>query len=407
MVQCAQCQTLNSLDSKFCKACGTALPTDVLDLAVTEFEDLVQQGYDLYQENRTAEALMIAQSAVETNPSSAKAISLKGLCLERLGRMAEALDCYEKVIELKPDSAIDRIKVNQLRAGLAVRAFDEPKQRKRRALIVASASVLGVFALGITITLLVVNNNQAPKIVENTASTASGIPISPPFDAQSVPQPPPVQQQQAPVPENITPPAASINATPGRRLDPPPLLSSNSPGFLPLQGTIEPLRPPGSITVEPISPPTPPQGETLDPPPAPSTNAEMSPVQEEKPKPKPVVDVRPAAGRPQAAPTGSSESGGNELQAVLAAARQNFQTGNLTQAAALYERALNLGADPGSTNQRLGQTYSRLGNRQQAVSAYNRAIAVFEGRLRSGQGDTEAIRAQLEAARQAVKALGG
>lgn len=406
MVQCTQCQTHNSLDSKFCRACGAALPTDVLDLATTEFDDLVQQGYDLYQENRTSEALMIAQSAVDTNPSSVKAISLKGLCLERLGRMAEALDCYEKVIELKPDSAIDRIKVNQLRAGLAGRAFEEPKQRQRRALIVAGASVLGVFALGITITLLVVNNNQGPTIVEKTALTASGIPISPPFDAQPVPQPAPVQQQ-APVPENITPPAASINATPGRRLDPPPLLSSNSPGFPPLQGTIEPFRPPGSISVEPISPPTMPQGGTLDPPPAPSTSTETSPAPDEKPRPKPVVDVRPAAGSSRTTPAASGDSGGNELQAVLAAARQNYQTGNLTQAATLYERALNLGADPGSTNQRLGQTYSRLGNRQQAVSAYNRAIAVFEGRLRSGQGDSDATRAQLEAARQAVKALGG
>ncbi len=94
------------------------------------------------------------------------------------------------------------------------------------------------------------------------------------------------------------------------------------------------------------------------------------------------------------------------METLLRVARQHFQTGNFSQAADAYEKALRAGAEVGSTNQRLAQCYERLGRKSEAIGAYRRAISAYESALRSG-GNEARLKAAIEACQRAISVLGG
>src|ERR1043165_53405 len=110
MISCKNCTAQNSLDSTFCKRCGANLPDDEVKLAKEKLEAVVADGYKIFSTGRTDEAMQIAETAVQAHPSSTAGLSLKAMCHERMGQISEALDCHEKVLDIDPDSMIDKIK---------------------------------------------------------------------------------------------------------------------------------------------------------------------------------------------------------------------------------------------------------------------------------------------------------
>ena len=70
MIACKQCQTPNGLDSKFCKNCGQPLSDDAIRNATGKHDQMVKEGYALFNAGLTNEALLVAQAAVEENPTS-------------------------------------------------------------------------------------------------------------------------------------------------------------------------------------------------------------------------------------------------------------------------------------------------------------------------------------------------
>src|SRR5689334_20050982 len=120
MVSCQQCKTPNSLDSAFCKKCGATLSQEDISIAADKLVAMIADGNKLFAEGRTDDAMMVAETAVASNPSSAAALSLKGMCYERKGQLAEALECFERVVELNPDSTLDKLKVNDLKNMMVV-----------------------------------------------------------------------------------------------------------------------------------------------------------------------------------------------------------------------------------------------------------------------------------------------
>lgn len=139
----------------------------------------------------------------------------------------------------------------------------------------------------------------------------------------------------------------------------------------------------------------------LDDPKKPETNSDPK-----KPAYDPgIIEIK--VSKPNGTPGGSQDSAdGNRVEALLKAARQQFLLGRHSQAANSYEAALRSGADPASTNQRIGQAYSNAGQNTQAIAAYRRAISAFESQL-NGPGDKSRVQAALEACRRALKTLGG
>src|SRR5687768_2587278 len=104
MVACTKCESMNSLDSVFCKKCGGALPEEELQVSRQKLDELLKEGFSIFNEGRTEEAMMVAESVIMSNPTSSAAHSLKGMCHERKGEFGEALESYERVVELNPDS---------------------------------------------------------------------------------------------------------------------------------------------------------------------------------------------------------------------------------------------------------------------------------------------------------------
>src|SRR5690349_1264004 len=98
MVACSKCSTENSLDSLFCRQCGEAIATDDRSDAQQKHEHFIAEGYKIFNEGRTAEARLVAETALAENPNSTSALSLKGMCHERAHELALALACFEKVV---------------------------------------------------------------------------------------------------------------------------------------------------------------------------------------------------------------------------------------------------------------------------------------------------------------------
>jgi len=138
-MKCPNCGTTNGQTNKYCRGCGTRL--DVLvsreseDAAVGARADEVSLGEELFAVHELFEsgdldaALQKSEELAAENPGSASAHAIVALVSERKaeqelsegnaerGRdlLRRAIDSYEAIIDLNPDSAADRGKLASLR----------------------------------------------------------------------------------------------------------------------------------------------------------------------------------------------------------------------------------------------------------------------------------------------------
>jgi tetratricopeptide (TPR) repeat protein len=423
MISCKHCTTHNSLDSTFCKRCGTAIPADEIQAGKEKLDALIQEGVHAFNEGRTGEATAIADTAVQNDPSSPQALSLRAMCHERAGELAEAVECYERVVALNPDAAIDRLKLNQVRNALATRPLTEGPDR-RVAIIGAAAAVVLVLSIGI----LVAKVNQGagrPAPVAMVQEPRYEEPLASGFVAPTAPE---VVAPEAPVvsaPQNLPP--DTVGAIGTRVESPPAPAAAPARSGAPASGR-QPWLPPasgmalprvedgvGEMTIRPVTPnvsgviggTTPSSGGSgrpaiVDPDPQPAAPPSAT-REEENPG---IIEINVTSGNRQL-PGGSQSVGANGLEALVRVARDQFQLGNYAAAASSYERALKMGGDPATINQRLGQAYERLGRTGDAINAYNRAAAAYEAALNSGRGSRDRNQAGLDSSRQALRVLQG
>lgn len=393
--------------------------------------ELVTQGQRVLGQGRAEEALTLAESVLEDMPSSVSALALKGDALERLGEYAGALEAYEKVLELKPDSALDRIRASQLRRQLQDPELEQEfAPSHKRHLLMGAAAAMFVLAVGIPV-LWAVSQPQKSSSSTEVASNTSG------YLAENFP--------------NIAPVPSGANDGNGQRSAVPPSADDAAPrqtnegrsqssvvsGYTPpsgssrLQGNenlgaIEPVTPviQGNgidIGVRPTTPPEVDPRPTLgggngggggadDPSPI---NPGGSVTKREDPG---IINIQPSASSGNSGRvggTGSQDASGDDEAArqssetLIRVARDAFVKGDYARAADAYEKALRQGASRGSTNQRLAQCYERLGRKGDAIAAYERAIAAYQATLSSGSGDSSRVQAALDTCRQALKTLRG
>ena len=129
-----------------------------------------------------------------------------------------------------------------------------------------------------------------------------------------------------------------------------------------------------------------------------------------------IIDIRPSTGK-SGTGGGSSQSGENTvkvrdegpktLRHWLEVARSRMMLRDWAAAANAFENAIRAGADPGITNQRLGQCYQELGRKGDARAAYQRAIKSFEAQRKVAPERTERLNISIEACKQALRVLGG
>ena len=401
------------------------MSTEDIEVATEKLSIMIADGNKLFADGRTEDAMMVAETAVATNPTSASAISLKGMCYERRGQIAEALECFEKVVELNPSSTLDKIKVNDLRNMLVAEKFEvREKPNRRVAMVGALAAVVLVSAVG----ALVAKANAPAASPDKSKLLASNEPapelrtfgeIMPKAGTQATSTDGAGTQNQPstqPPTNNLDGNGPQSNGGVGRRED--IRLPNYGGGRIPrpeegVGGAFQ------NTEILPVDPGV--RGpigggnsnggnstsngnggkSTIDPDPTEQKNNSVGEEPKTEPKNDPgiiEIDVVGKNGNKGGGNTTSPANSGNGRQALIASARSMFQQGNYSGAANSYERALRMGADAASTNQRLGQCYAHLGRTGDAIAAYTRAANAFE---QSGNNQAR------DACQQAIKVLGG
>jgi tetratricopeptide (TPR) repeat protein len=447
MVSCKHCSTQNSLDSTFCKRCGTSIEEAALTDAQTKLDGLIEEGNALFNQGRTEEAMAVAEACVLSNPASVAALSLKTLCHERRGEIAEALECADRIVDLNPDSELDKIKRNALRTRLQVDLRVPEAPDRRVALVGAVSAVVLVACLGVGIARITSRPTdnalvqRTPNVSQELGNTLnpglnpSGANLgatnqNPPANPNPNPSQPAnnqvngnneqVRQQQPGIGDE--PPLGTRNNE--RRLGndssirlpdlgrgdvvlPPPSGENEVP---PVQPTFENLKlePSGGNTVTRPKP-TPPSNPGEEP----TVIRDEPPKQQEVPVEDPnkgiVISVRSGGGNGSSgrAPGGPATVGNNGLEMLQRVGTEQYQLGNYGPAARNYEQALSAGGDPIVLNQRIAQSYSRLGRNSEAAEAYRRCIAACDSAIANGRGNRARHESVKATAEQALKVLQG
>ena len=408
MISCKECASLNSLDSAFCKKCGKPLAQESAIDAREHVEKQIDHGFDLFHHGRTDEAWLIAETSLNSDPDNLRAMSLKGMILERRGLILEAIECYEVIVKKDPNAALERMKLQTLRGVLDARKSLPPQQPNRKAAIgIAACAMLLVMSLAAAIT---VSQRNAPSTVAKNGTPQQQFSVAP-FTQKDQNQSVQGDTSTNPTDEGATtkttqgqPDAADRTAAPTTGLPRPDQAILDAQGnkpLNPLQGQISPLQ--QNTQALPSTTPTETNTQTPQGDPDPSTAAAQK--TDAAQEPPAVVDIKLSDDRQG---TGSDQAlDKNGIEALVRTARGQYQVGSYQAAASTYERALGAGADPALVNQRLGQCYEKLGRVSDAVSAYSRAISSLQAEIDGGRGDKNRLLAALDSSKQALKNLQG
>jgi tetratricopeptide (TPR) repeat protein len=363
------------------------LPVNVIEEEQEKLKEIITKGMESFQNGNADEALAIAEHAIMTNPSYAEAYALKGLAHERKGAYAEALDAYETVVALNPDSTIDKIKLNQLRNAFAQRQAGDPKPDRKTAGIMAMAATLLFASVG----AVIYGIGQS----QNTATKTGGIPQVSQGNTLASNQ----GTAQTPVPQgtqDTNQPAVNTQTAPG---DVKALNEANQQGttdrtFSPGGGTGRRSsgnsRPNGFAGMVPPIEVVGPDGQMIGQLPDVNGTKPVAPLKGpdvEDPKPPPVNES--SAVRPK--------------EDVDAESPGVYEIKESTKSRNGTAPTQPTNSSSGKSAQREGQNHMRNGKSAEAKASFNRAKEAYEKDLASGKGDKEATQAALNSVNQALK----
>ena len=421
MISCKDCATLNSLDSAFCKKCGKPLAKEEAIDARETLDKQLDHAFELFHHGRTDEAWLNLETCLISDPENLRAISLKGMILERRHLIHEAIACYETIVEKDPNAALERMKLQTLRGQLDTEKYRSQPMDRRTALMIAVCAGLLVFSIVAAIaygssrreTAVAQNDGVKPSYTIDSFTSQ---------DREQAAKQAAQQQSQTSGQDDSSNANATDQSDPSQQVDTSHKVSAAPTGSaLPdptktdAASDAKPVNPFANASIKPIDTQTDqtqnatnnanigaPTNTTPNTDPDPST---VTPADTKPADPPPVVDIK-LSNDP-----GLSEADmaidKNGIEALVRTARGQYQVGNYQAAAATYEKALSAGADPAMTNQRLAQCYERLGQTSEAKDAYGRAINAIQNQINGGKGNKDRLLAELNSSQQALKNLQG
>ncbi len=413
MVSCRQCATTNSLDSTYCRKCGDALSETDIDAGRAKVAQLLEDGSSAYNVGRIDEAFEISETALASDPINVTALALKMNCLERRDRISDALECAERIVELNPDSELDKIKRNQLRRNLEFAAREPMTPNRRVAWISGISTIILVMALGSYAGIMVKRKNDSttnasPKLeasleknspITSVAQVNQTTPTNPTTSGQPNPGGHVIQDAAAATPDLTRPPLRNDE-----------MLPSTGPGY-----TIKPIEP-GPIGTGSSTPPTKNTetartntggtGNGTSPEPDPDIKIDSSGTGRSDTKPVGSMDIQ-VRGAGSSSPPIADAPDGNDLKAIQKTATQLFSAQRFEPASKNYEKAISIGGDSSALYERLGQCYEHMGRKSAALSAYEKGLQACQQALASGKGDKDRLSTKADMYKSHIKALGG
>jgi tetratricopeptide (TPR) repeat protein len=120
-----------------------------------------------------------------------------------------------------------------------------------------------------------------------------------------------------------------------------------------------------------------------------------------------VIRIGPSSGGSAGTvPPTSDADAEMSAKSLVEVARSHYVRGDYAKSAAAYEKALRAGAEPASTNHRLGGCYRNLGQKADAIRAYERAIQGYQAQIDRG-ASPDIPKSGIAACQQALKVLRG
>ncbi|MCH8978695.1 MAG: tetratricopeptide repeat protein [Armatimonadetes bacterium] len=397
-------------DSKFCRECGVALTPLPNNVLREENVKMVSDAQRLFGDGRYEEATLISTAILENDPDCVEALALRGDCHERLGEYELAVACYRQILEIQPDSQLDRIRVARLEKLVVSDELEvgEPRHGRRTALWAAIAAAV-----------LLVSSGSALILASSATDAEYSSRSSDPNAARSTPfiPVPPIPGSRSYVPlQNQSPPGDAdleglAGTESGGRTAPEMSTSTADRSARVIPGGVSGLREP---TVPSVIDPNKFTNRPLRIEPGallggtraiddPDPDVVGNDAESDDPGSRMIVEVNASERVDPTAGSQTVQDRAAEAETLIRVARNHFIVGDFAKAADAWEKALEAGASPASTNQRLAQCYEKLGRKADAIAAYKRSIQEYE---KLDQTD-ELVKSALDACRQALKVLEG
>jgi tetratricopeptide (TPR) repeat protein len=446
---CPQCKERNPVGNRFCRDCGARLSAPEGSLEAEEarrieeerrFErtaELLTRAHAFLEKKRIDDAIPIAEEAATLLPTSTAAHALLATLYEQADRNADAIRAMEAVVALNPDSTVDQDKLDRLRRGVhlmprRIVAANEPAHPAAFWAPRVAAGIVAALVLGGGFALV---NRPITRPIVPTRPVSDGLlsrrsgysPANPTLSGGSKPSIAPPSPGYDPFAGQIAPPVASTPAPPLSASLGPETARSTSPApsgpTLPRPGTTG-SEPAGTVPPVPVTLSAQPLGGVQSPavsgngfgegerikvgPPSGGETPENSGETPENGVGTGEGYIRIRVNPPPASPRNQNPvpSSAPDNGSALLRAQSLQSAGRYREAIAAYRDALASGANPGLIQQSIALCHQRLGEDGAARSAYQLALAAFEGQVRSGQ---QAVAAQrgITACRAALEVLGG
>lgn len=358
MIACKACGAENSVDSKFCKMCGDVLAHKA-EINAEEAESLIRDGFRLISESRPKEALFLAEAVTAALPANPGGWALKAMSLEESGNLQAAESAYEKVVELKPESTLDRIKLSQVRKRLEdeTGGSQPAKNSNIVAITAALGAALAVVAIGVALALSSPAGAKSPEkeLLAENSPQPQGFVVKQEQpqtqqnsnNVQPATQPP----QQSPAPQNREP--VVKNPFGGPLVVEPSAIPRTDGRSLPDVGN--PASVPAPATTNTVAAPPPGDSNLIEP--------------KDKQSPGRIV-ITPSASQRTNDPAVSDN--------IYRVAQQKMATGDYSGAIRDFTAALAGSRKPALIHQLIGRCYARTGNAAEAKRHFETALQMYE-----------------------------
>jgi tetratricopeptide (TPR) repeat protein len=440
---CTECGVRNPDSSKFCRDCGRKIvkvdeaselkpsrPSQALNieapLSSAQASDRLRQLLDMAfwhsEAGHLNSALTACDAALKIDPESSSALSLMGCIFEKQGNDEKAIEAFEKIVSINPDSAADVEKLEHLRRGIRNRAVTPSlmHQLTPPALLEASRKypampIVAAIAAGFIVLILAAGfmrrqpsqaATQSPSQISGPAPALTRYTGNPNQIASSIPAPGlPVSQQgtvAAPPPPSAGDPFGIQNpgvlnrlvsaqrAAPNRR--------DQTNGGTQLYGQAPTM--PSSGSIQPL---------TVSPTDVPDHVVAVNP--QRSAEPDHVVMVSPndndgtTAAATDSAPSDSDQPAPPASHIFITVHGTGSDGGSNGETPLPNDsgtHAITLSENAGASLQQKGLNLQEGGNYKAAQAAYESAIAAFQQDIVNGRNVDEASRG-IEACKVAVE----